>query len=623
MDNDPSQPVETNQQEQPTQPHEPSEVNSGVDESIAIDNSDQPTEPIIVTPDTDKPTEDESDKEPSKPSDLNDDLNKSEEKDGVDQPTEPIIVTPDTDKPTEDVSSKKSEDSSSNKKTKKSKLLKPIIFIAAILIIAGGISAYFIHKHHENQVKIAQSHIVQHLTIGTEGGDLGSTFYPNGNPDANSVLMYAQVFDGLVQYENQTQIVPDLSSGWTTPNSTTWLFTIKTGIKFHDGHTLTPADVVYSLNLMKKESQTADYAELFATTLKSITAVGTNQVKIVTTQPDPVLLNKLSFMYIVDKNLPKGENGSMAGTGAYELKPGTKLTNTQVQLVAFNGFHGGAISTKEVTMDDVSSYSALVAGYQQHKYDIIGETPDKYLNLPNTYKYDEQDTSVDFLGLNTNTGPLSNKLVREAIRYAVNPNELAQQGPGFKVTPISQLIPPSITGYNPSIMPYQQNIAKSKQLLAQAGYPNGLTLTLNYSPGNSIYKPLVNQLKQVGITINLSSVANLNDLITNFLNGTNQITPLAYSSNTVDGADVIESTMIPSNYANSKLYNLVNQATTTIDPATRLKLLQQAETIIDQNVASIPLFYNVNIYLMNKPYQLHQDLPALFISVYYYKVHLK
>jgi peptide/nickel transport system substrate-binding protein len=531
---------------------------------------------------------------------------------------EPSVVTPDIDKPSEDNSAKKTV---TTPPPKKSKALKLALLIVVILVVAGGVVGYLAHKHHEKEVKLAQAKIVQHLTVGIEGADLGSTFYPNALPNAGNVLMYYQVFDGLVQYENQNQIVPDLASGWTTPNSTTWLFTIKSGIKFHDGHTLTPADVVYSLNLMKNENQTNDYAETFATTLKSITAVGANQVKIVTTQPDPVLLNKLSFLYIVDKNLPKGENGSMAGTGAYQVKPGTRLMNTSIHLVAFNGFHGGQVMTKAVTLDDVSSYSALLKGYKDHQYDIIGEVSNKDLNQPNSYRFNEQDDSVAFLGLNTTSGPLSNKLVREAIRYAVNPVQLAKQGSGITVTSIGQLIPPTIPGYNPSITPYKQNITKAKQLLTEAGYPNGLTLTFNYSPGNSIYIPLTNQLMQVGITLKIDKSDNFNDLINNYIDGQNQITSLAYGSNTVDGADVLDSTLVQANYNNPKFYSLVNQATTTIDPSNRLKLLQQAETIVDQDIPAVPLYYNDNIYLMHKPYVLHQDLPALYISVYFYKVH--
>jgi peptide/nickel transport system substrate-binding protein len=503
------------------------------------------------------------------------------------------------------------------------KYMRGAVLILVLVLIAGGAFAYFAHKHHQKEVKAAQASLIQHLTVGIEAGDLGTTFYPNAGNSAGSSLLYSQVFDGLVQYENQNQIVPDLASGWTTPNNTTWLFTIKNGIKFHDGHTLTASDVTYSLNLLKSKGNNNDYAENFVTTLKSVQTVNSNMVKIVTSQPDPVLLNKLAFLYVVDPNLPKGDNPSMAGTGPYELKPGTNLTNSKVQLVAYNGFHGGQVDTKAVTIDNVPSYSQLLSGFKNHEYNIVGQVPSSESKQPNSYTFDEQDDSVDFLAFNTTTGPLSNKLVREAIQDAINPVTMAQEGSGAKVIAINQLIPPSIPGYNPAIKANSQNLAQARQLLAEAGYSKGLTLNLVTSTDTSNNKPLTEQLAQVGITLTTTVLPSLNDLVNAYLAGENQITLLAYSSSTLDGADVLGSTLIPANYSNTQLYNLINQATTTIDPASRLKLLQQAETIVSANVPVVPLYYNDNIYLMDKPYVLHQDLPALYISVYFNKVHLK
>jgi peptide/nickel transport system substrate-binding protein len=532
---------------------------------------------------------------------------------------EPANVPEDSDPPTPIVTSQTS--TSPSAKPNKRKYSLAALLVVLVLLVAGGVAAYLVHKHHE-KVVAAQAKIVQHITLGIEGGDLGPTLYPN-NPlaDAGSVLLDSQVFDGLVQYENQNQIVPDLASGWTTPNDTTWIFTIKNGIKFHDGHILTPADVVYSLNLLKSMNSTNDFAESYANSLASVQAVGTNQVKIVTSQPDPVLLNKLTYLYILDKNLPKGDNPSLAGTGAYEYKPGTMLSNSKVQLVAANDFHDGQVMTKSLTMDDVTSDSQLLDGFKNHQYDIVGQVPNKDAKQPGSYTFVEHDDSVDFLLLNTTTGPLSNKLVREALRYALNPAALAEQGLGETVIPINQLIPPSIPGYNPNLPTYQQNIVKAKQLLAQAGYGNGLTLTLDIS-SNDLNQVISNQLKQVGITVNYKQYDNLNDLVNGFLNGQNEITSLAYASSTLDGADVLGSTIVPANYSNPKFYALVNQATTTINPAARLKLLQQAETIVSQDVPAIPLYYDDNVYLMNQPYVLHQDLSGLYTSVYFYKVHL-
>jgi peptide/nickel transport system substrate-binding protein len=505
-------------------------------------------------------------------------------------------------------------------KKKSNKVLISLFALLLILIIAAVV--YGVYKHHKNATASSAKDI-QNLSIGIEGGDLGSTLYPQADQTGGNSLINAQIFDGLVQYENESQIEPDLSSGWSNPTNTTWLFNIKQGIKFHDGHSLTPTDVVYSLNLMRKQSSNVnnDYAQSFATTIKSAKTVGNNQVLITTTAPDPVFLNKLTYLYIVDPSLPKGENQSMAGTGAYEFKAGTNMSNDKVQLVAFNDYHGGAVMTKSVSVTKIATNSAMLSDFKAHKFDIVGQVPYQNTNLPNSYLYTQQDDSVSFLALNTNQAPLNNKLVRQAIEYALNPTELTTND---KALAIGQMIPPSITGYNPNILPIKQNITKAKQLLTQAGYPNGITFTLNSDPESGTFNTrIVDQLKESGITVKINEISNINDEINDLLNGTAQSTQIEYASNTLDGADVLESTILPSNYTNPTLYNLVNKASSTLDPSARLKILQQAETIVSQNVPVVPLYFDDDLYLMNKPYVVHQDMLGIYMGIYFNKVHLR
>jgi peptide/nickel transport system substrate-binding protein len=514
--------------------------------------------------------------------------------------------------------------STAPKKQKKG-LLVSILLVIVIIIVAAALTVYFVHKHNQKKaVEAAAAMNISHLNVGIEGGDLGTKLYPNNDDSDSALLANTQMFDGLTKYINQSTIVPDIASGWTNPNGSTWIFTIKQGIKFHDGHTLTPSDVVYSLNLMKNESvntSNSEFAQTFASTLQTITPVGSTQVKIVTTQPDPSLLNKLTFLYIIDKNLPKGDEASQAGTGPYEITPGTKFASSRADMTAVSNYYGGKIYTKSLSLYDVASNAALFAGYKNHKYDIIGQIPAANVNLAGAYKFIEQDNTVSFLGLNTTSGPLSNILVREAIRDALNVAAIGAPG-DYKAIPIGQLIPPSIPGYNPAIAPVKQNITEAKELLAQAGYPNGLTLTMNAAT-TSVSTPIIYaQLKQVGINVKVIPL-DLGDEINNFIAGNGQMFDLGYSSSSLDGADVLESTIIPANYNNTTLNNLINQAADTVDPASRIKSLQQADSIISQNVAAVPFYYSDQLWLMNKPYVLHQDLQSAYISTYFYKVHLK
>ncbi|HET7060512.1 MAG TPA: ABC transporter substrate-binding protein [Candidatus Saccharimonadales bacterium] len=501
--------------------------------------------------------------------------------------------------------------------------LKTLITIIIIALLAvGGWFAYkqFLQKKPAAPATVQNKNIPL-LKVGILDADYGN-LYPDMSASEYGYLINSQMFEGLVRYENKSKLIPDLASNWSNPDDNTWVFTIKDGIKFHDGHTLAPADVKYSLDTVMASN--SDLAQTFAGTIASVDVGGNNQVKITTKQPDPTLLNKLAFLYIIDANLPKGDNPSLAGTGPYQIKSGTTPTSTNVQMVAFNGYHGGQPSTKALDFGSKDTATALVKAFQAHQFNIVGPIPPAQAKkVAGSTEFVTTEPDVDFIGFNTvKTGPLQNKLVRQAIRYAVNPQNIGQAR-GNQTTPVGQLIPEAIPGYNPAIKPYKQNVEKAKQLLAQAGYPNGLTLTLTTSDPAAQTDAIVNDLKQAGITVKVDQHNDFDEFIDFFNSGKAEMYTVDYTSDTLDGLDIYTTTLPAANYNNPKLTDLLNQANTTVDPAKRLKLLQQAATIVDQDVAVVPLTTEDNVWLMDKPYAIQQDMPSSFISVYFYKVQLK
>lgn len=502
---------------------------------------------------------------------------------------------------------------------------KPWLVWLLLLIIIAALAAggWLYYQHRQKALKAAnaanQSKDIPLLKIGFLQADFGN-LYPDIGPSDYSFSINDQMFEGLVRYENKTKIVPDLASNWTNPDSKTWVFTVKSGIKFHDGHTLTANDVKYSID--KIIASKSELASTFASTIASVDVSG-NTVKITTTDPDPTLLNKLTFLYVIDANAPKGAEPSLAGTGPYEIKPGTQPTSKSVQMVAFDGYHGGRPTTREVSFNAEATTDNLVTGLKNHKYDLVGYIlPSAASKVPNASHFTTALSDVDFVGFNTiKPGPLQNKLVREAIRYAINAKAIGQSR-GSQVTPLSQMIPPSIPGYNPAIKVYQQDIAKAKQLLAQAGYSNGLTLSFSTSSGTpQELAEVTKELKAVGITLTIDNHKDFNEFVDYFTSGKAEMFTVDYSSDTLDGLDIYTTTLQSSNYNNPKLTALFDQASTTVDPAKRLKLLQDAAVIIDQDIPAVPISTEQDLWLMDKNYSIQQDLPSSYLPAYIYKVH--
>lgn len=507
----------------------------------------------------------------------------------------------------------------------KKKWLKTLIalLVIAVLIGLGWLLYKEVTKEDQTaQAPAAQSKDIDQMDVGLLSPDYGN-LYPDV-PISNSynALVNVQMFEGLVRYEDKSKIVPLLATDWTNPDDKTWVFNIKSGVKFHDGNELQAEDVKYSIDkIIKSES---DFAAIFAGTIASVKAVNDNQVQIKTSAPDPTLLNKLAFLYVIDNDLPKDSEPSQAGTGPYQIKPGTKPTETNVQMVAYDGYHGDKPTTKAVNFGSAKDEKSLIKGYQDGKFDIIGPVSEpEAQNVADATRFITNEPEVTYFGFNTTKGPLKNKKVREAIRYAVDPIKLGEAH-GDTLTPLSQLVPESIPGYNPALPTYEKDIAKAKKLLAQAGYEDGVTIELTTSDAGNVPEELTKELKAVGITLKTNEAEDFGKFIDYFLAGKAEMYYISYASDTLDGADMYQSVVSSSaSYSNESLDKKLDEASKTVDPAKRLKLLQDVAVIVDEDIPIVPLGTRDSLWLMNKDYDITQDMPSSLLSVYFYKTQLK
>jgi peptide/nickel transport system substrate-binding protein len=496
--------------------------------------------------------------------------------------------------------------------------------VLALAILGGaGYGIYAITQKDKDSDKpavVSHKQDIAQLNVGVIGGSIA--LYPKGANDSYAQTISQQVYEGLVKYEDQTKVVPLLATGWNNPDSSTWDFDLRKDVTFHNGHTMKAADVVDSLNAARENKDLSMYSD----TMQDVKALNDYKVEIKTAKPDAFLLNKLSYLMILDSKDLAATDTSNA-TGPYELKSGTQPTDTGIQLTAFDKYHGGHVYVRNLNITVESDEETASKDFKAGKINMVGEynsaEPDQLKGV-SYHKITVDDPGVTFMTINsTATGPLQNVKVRQAIKDSIDIEALINNV-GVSAEPASQLLTKALPGYDPSIPVAKRDIAKAKQLLTEAGYPNGLTLTVEVaSSGGPVGNEIARQAKEAGITLNVVVESNFDKLVEDLSSGKTQLTVLAYSSDLQDGSEVFDTVLRQSgNYKSADLDKYLSDVTSTVDQEKRLKDLQQASQTTVEDVAAIPLFNRQRTWLMDKPYTVQFDTIASDPGVYFWKAYL-
>ena len=508
---------------------------------------------------------------------------------------------------------------------KNKKKLWLFLLLLVVLIIVVILSLYFLN-HNKNKSVANVKHDIPLIKYGIAWSPL-NTFYPSSSSQlSNLIQLQNQIFEGLVSFQNGTQIKPQLASSWTNPNPTTWIFNLKPNVYYHDGDKVTAQDVIYTWNQVNQNLPT--YAGYLTNTIKNVTALNNLTVKITTNQPDVLLLNRLSQLYIVNSKAPKGTPAWGLGTGAYTVKPGSTPSTNSLDLVAFNNWHGGYAYTRAVDYTYVSSPTQAINGLKSGKFNLVDNLG--YLNPTSTssinktskiFNTPQLETNNIVLNVNDKSSPASNILIRKALSLAINNNVILNQGQQTGV-PADQSVPSSVPGYNPNIQPITQNINEASALVKQAGYPNGVTLDLYSTPNvSALNQAIVNQAKQAGITIDVKAMSNQNQL-SNILSSGTWDTFLIYNyTQIIDGSDILSQwqSLIP--YTNPAYVADLNAANVAVTPEAHLKALESASLQLSNDYVIVPLYQVSDLNATNKNFvfplnDYDSDLNVYFANVY-------
>ncbi|MDB5182108.1 MAG: hypothetical protein JWP13_871, partial [Candidatus Saccharibacteria bacterium] len=318
------------------------------------------------------------------------------------------------------------------------------------------------------------------------------------------------------------------------------------------------------------------------------------------------------------------ENDPINGSGPFKVKDGTKPTAESLELTAFDGYHGGKVYVRSLSFIALNGEDRGEA-FNANKGDITDSPP-----LAITREHGSltvEPNAVFLIPLNTKRAgsPLQNQKVREAIHLTIDPAPLAKIR-GEEPIPASQLMPSSIPGYNPDLTRPARDVAKAKQLLKEAGYPNGVTINFTYyAPSQKTADEISRQLAEAGIKLKQDPQTEVKNLGQKAATGGTDMYFQTYSTDILDASDTLSVYSDTANYTNEKVVKLLADAQNTFDSSKRLGLLQEASKEMSTDLGVIPVYTPKSSPISyNKNLVLQRDINSSnLLGIYWAKVYAK
>ncbi len=470
-----------------------------------------------------------------------------------------------------------------------------------------------------------------------DGGDLRAAL--TGEPDVldpavSSIYTGAQVYEGifskLIDIAPDNSFVPDLATAWTQTDPTTWTLKLVTNATFHNGEAFTSADVKYTFERILDPKTASAYAGLYAQ-IASVDAPDPATVVFHLKSPFGAFLTNLATNgEIVNKKAIESGDPARApvGTGPFifvEWVQGDHISLKKNPTYFKAGLpHLDSITFKFLPVDQ-SRIDGLAAG----ELDWVDAIP---LQSVPTLKADPRFTYVtspvagipDYITLNTKLAPFDNLKVRQAVALAVNRaaiRDVAYLGTGeLGLTEM----PTGSTWYDATgVFSTDPDVAKAKQLLADAGFAGGLQVEYlglpQYPELLKTGQVLRETLKEIGIDMVIKPV-DVSVWFDAFIAGKYQITS-AYQERTID-PDNFYSLVLhsgapvnTSGYSNPAVDALIEKAAASADTAERKALYQQIRTMVTADAPLVFAHYETLNYLMNKKVMGSVITPTLSLHV--------
>ena len=320
------------------------------------------------------------------------------------------------------------------------------------------------------------------------------------------------LYDALIDFTGpDLALKPMLAVRWENPNPTTWRFTLRRGVKFHNGDPLTAEDVKFTVDTQLANKGSSINAYLGPT--EGARVIDPQTVEITTKTPFPPLIFNLTRLHILPRAYARVGMDAFAakpfGSGPYRFVEWQR--GQRIVLEANPDYWGGQPTPKRLVFRPIADPSTRAAELRAGGVDIITSPPIaqvKELNTGDTTILTVPGARVIAYPINALQKPLNDVRVRRALNYAVDRETIVKSLLGGLGRATGQPFTPGWLGYDPEIGPYPYDPAQARRLLADAGYPSGFEVTWNISVGvfvadKEVAEASAAMLGQVGVRVRL------------------------------------------------------------------------------------------------------------------------
>ncbi len=465
----------------------------------------------------------------------------------------------------------------------------------------------------------------QELVIGLRAGP--DSIDPHWSTLGSQAEALRHIYDTLVDVDANLQLKPGLAVSWEPIDDTTWEFKLREGVTFHDGTPFTAEDVAASIERIPAVTGPMSMT-LYTKYVDSTEIVDDYTIRVNTKGIAPALPNDFTRLFIVpdETGTDVGNEEFNAGEAAIGTGPFRFVSwqpKGDLVLERYEDYWGETPAWERVVRKEIPDDAARVAALRSGDVDLINYVPATdvlamegdpeietfaadfvyILNVAPSVK-DEEPQPITVNGEEVEGNPLQDLRVRKALDLAINRDVLVNvvlEGLG---TPANQLMPEGFFGYSDALPAREYDLEQAKELLAEAGYPDGFevdfTCTNNRVPGDAVVcEALAQMWSRLGLTVNAQALngtvffpAAANEEYTMTMSAWGTLTgeaaytygALVHSKDPEDGFGNFNRT----GYANPEFDEVFDEGTQTLDAEERRKLYEQASEIAMEDRALIP-----------------------------------